>query len=242
VKFLLCLSVLFGAVRGVAQGLTIQSGEVRTHLIELFSSEGCSSCPPADAWLGALRGSDGLWTNFVPVAFHVDYWDGLGWKDRFAAVPYSRRERAYMRAWGAKTVYTPCFVLDGIEWYPRSVPKRGTARKGVLAVQLDGHWAHVTFQPVSDVDTARRVWLAPLSGRLTSVVKAGENAGRTLAHDFVVLALCTGKMTYTNGVWTATRNLPRTTQVPEALAAWVTRKGSLVPEQVAGGWLRRPRR
>ena len=67
------------------------SGSNQVHLIELFSSEGCSSCPPAEQWLGGLREAPGLWRDFVPVAFHVDYWDRLGWRDRFSSPSYSER-------------------------------------------------------------------------------------------------------------------------------------------------------
>ena len=66
-----------------ASELALRSGPARTHLIELYSSEGCSSCPPADDWVESLRKRPGLWKDFVPVAFHVTYWDYLGWKDSF---------------------------------------------------------------------------------------------------------------------------------------------------------------
>ena len=64
---------------------TFESGPQRTHLLELFTSEGCSSCPPAEAWLSKLKADPRLWKDFVPLAFHVDYWDHLGWRDPFAA-------------------------------------------------------------------------------------------------------------------------------------------------------------
>src|SRR4029077_9083235 len=63
---------------------TFESGDTQSSLIELFTSEGCSSCPPAEKWLSALKSSSDLWKKAVPVAFHVDYWDHLGWRDRFA--------------------------------------------------------------------------------------------------------------------------------------------------------------
>src|ERR1700676_1589940 len=96
--------------------ISFESKPARTHLLELFTSEGCSSCPPAEAWLGKLKSDDRLWKDFVPIAFHVDYWDGLGWKDRFAQPEWTRRQNSYAVRWGGSSVYTPGFVLDGREW------------------------------------------------------------------------------------------------------------------------------
>src|ERR1700712_4295101 len=82
-----------------AEPVKLLSGENRVHLLELYSSEGCSSCPPAESWLGELRTAPGLWRDFVPVAFHVNYWDRLGWRDRFASKEYTARQYAYSSQW-----------------------------------------------------------------------------------------------------------------------------------------------
>ena len=83
---LIILLCLFGAsFRALGGDRVFESGPTRAHLIELFTSEGCSSCPPAESWLSKLKNEPGLWKNFVPLAFHVDYWDHLGWKDPFAS-------------------------------------------------------------------------------------------------------------------------------------------------------------
>ena len=68
-------------------------------MLELFTSQGCSSCPPADAWLSGLVQRSGLWREVIPLAFHVDYWDRIGWKDRFANPGYSERQRDYWLGW-----------------------------------------------------------------------------------------------------------------------------------------------
>ncbi|MEP0543428.1 MAG: DUF1223 domain-containing protein, partial [Marinobacter sp.] len=68
-----------------------QSSNTQTDVIELFTSEGCSSCPPADAFLSSLKNRDGVFRTFIPMAFHVDYWNYIGWKDRFASSEYSQR-------------------------------------------------------------------------------------------------------------------------------------------------------
>ncbi|MEM7498536.1 MAG: DUF1223 domain-containing protein [Pseudomonadota bacterium] len=79
-------------------------------LVELFTSQGCSSCPPADALLGTLAGE----ADVLPLSFHVDYWDYLGWRDTFAEARFTERQVAYRDAWGARVVYTPQVVVAGI--------------------------------------------------------------------------------------------------------------------------------
>src|SRR5882757_1213593 len=98
-RLLLLLALLAAPLAAAPRHFT--SGEGRTHLLELYTSEGCSSCPPAEAWLGDLRDAPGLWRDFVPVAFHVIYWDNLGWRDRFASKEYTARQYAYSAAWGS---------------------------------------------------------------------------------------------------------------------------------------------
>src|SRR6476646_4780454 len=75
-----------------AQERVFESGPQRIHLIELFTSQGCSSCPPAEAWLSKLKSEPRLWKDFVPIAFHVDYWDRLGWRDPFATKEWTARQ------------------------------------------------------------------------------------------------------------------------------------------------------
>src|SRR5205814_757208 len=83
---------------------TFESSDAQSSLIELFTSEGCSSCPPAEKWLSALKSSSDLWKKAVPVAFHVDYWDHLGWRDRFAKPEFTSRQQRYAAAWGGDSV------------------------------------------------------------------------------------------------------------------------------------------
>ncbi len=214
------------------------SGEGRTHLIELFSSEGCSSCPPAEKWLGALRDAPGLWRDFVPVAFHVNYWDRLGWPDRFASKEYTARQYAYADVWRAGTVYTPGFVLDGRDWREgvgRTLPQAGN-KAGILAVEIREARCAVVFQPASGADQAYEVHIALLGGGIQSKVRAGENRGETLQHEFVALALVTHRLENGQGEFA----LPASTlsgATRRSLAVWVTRAGSSEPLQATGGWL-----
>ena len=81
---------------------TFESGETQSTLIELFTSEGCSSCPPAEKWMSALKSNQDLWKTIIPVAFHVDYWDRLGWRDCFAKPEFTSRQQRYAAAWGGE--------------------------------------------------------------------------------------------------------------------------------------------
>src|ERR1044072_2750746 len=91
--------------------LTFQSGETQTALIELFTSEGCSSCPPAEKWLSALKSNPDLWKKTIQVAGHVDYWNHLGCRDRFSKPEFTPRQQRYATEWGGDSVYTPGFVV-----------------------------------------------------------------------------------------------------------------------------------
>src|SRR5205823_9928722 len=109
------LPLFFGGVL-CADNVVFESGPKKIQLLELFTSEGCSSCPPAEASLGRLVNDPRLWHEFVPVAFPVDYWDRLGRKHPLASVEWTKRQRLYAANWNAETVYTPAFVLNGREW------------------------------------------------------------------------------------------------------------------------------
>ena len=97
---------------------TVHSGPTTNVLVELYTSEGCDSCPPADRWLQALGGGGTAAGRIIPVAFHVDYWDYLGWKDRFASPRYSERQRALASAAKSTRVYTPQVVVAGRDFSP----------------------------------------------------------------------------------------------------------------------------
>src|SRR5438132_8079399 len=116
-RFIFLAALLLGASALRAE-VTLHSGPAQVALIELYTNEGCSSCPPAEKWLGELRGDAELWRRFVPVAFHVNYWDHLGWHDVLATKAYTEREYRYADTWRAPSVYTPCFVRNGQEWHP----------------------------------------------------------------------------------------------------------------------------
>ena len=119
-------------------------------LVELFTSEGCSSCPPADRWLSGLTQDKRLWRDIVPLAFHVDYWDQLGWRDRFSSAANTDRQRRLAAAGNANGVYTPGFFFDANEWrgFFRSAPLPSThiASPGPLTISIGGDSAVVSYQ------------------------------------------------------------------------------------------------
>src|SRR5436190_16245269 len=133
-RYATVLVSIFLAVTAQAQTqeITFESKPTRTHLIELFTSQGCSSCPPAEAWMSSLKNEARLWQDFVPIAFHVDYWDHLGWRDPFASKSWTDRQTDYSVHWKSESVYTPAFVLDGAVWRNNAVPPASTESTGVL--------------------------------------------------------------------------------------------------------------
>ncbi|MES1195002.1 MAG: DUF1223 domain-containing protein, partial [Opitutus sp.] len=163
-------------------------------------------------------------------------WDRLGWADRFARREFTVRQQAYARQWGDNTVYTPEFVLDGSIWRKSdgsSSPAASKEKTGVLAVERwDDGLCRVKFGAEGDYE----VHVALLGGGISTIVRAGENAGHTLRHDFVVLRLATAQLE--SG--TAEIKLPDVAVAgvtTRALAVWVTRRGELTPRQATGGWL-----
>jgi hypothetical protein len=229
--------------------IEFQSSQRQVSLLELYTSEGCSSCPPAEAWLSKLKNSQGLWDEFVPVAFHVDYWDNLGWKDRFSDEQYTERQKSYAQLWSASDIYTPEFVLNGKEWHDwfgfRGAPTSTATQPGVLQVRSnDGkHW-EATFSPGAAEDAHYEITAAVLASDVGSDVSAGENSGRHLNHDFAALSLITRSLTsQTNGGFQGKFIIdpqPKEIIGRFALAVWVTHEGQLEPLQATGGWLPKP--
>ncbi len=212
-------------------------------LVELYTSEGCSSCPPADRWLSQLRSDSGLWRDFVPVAFHVDYWDYLGWPDRFADVRYSARQRSYYNQGAVRTVYTPGMFVGGREWtgWRRSDEPdlRRNAAAGVLTATVRGNRVTVDYK-ADDADAESLVAHVALLGMgLTSDVRRGENRGRQLSHDFVVLGAASGRLIAADEQAAADFSLPVSGHSAEryALAVWVSTPDAQRPLQATGGYL-----
>jgi hypothetical protein len=209
-----------------------ESGPQKVHLLELFTSEGCSSCPPAEAWLSKLKSEPRLWKDFVPLAFHVDYWDRLGWRDPFASKESTARQYQYAANWKNEAVYTPGFVLDGRESQARTTPLSSSDKSGVLKLLLANDKASAEFNSANgrnDVD----LHVALLGFDLNTRVTAGENNGRNLHQDFVVLSLVNEKIV----AGKAQVHFQPDSRAG-AIAAWVTAQNQVEPIQAVGGWLR----
>ena len=178
----------------------VSSGPATVGIAELYTSEGCDSCPPADKWFSTISyKKDGV----VPLAFHVDYWDYIGWKDRFASAIFSERQRDTVRRQGGRTSYTPQVMLNGQDqrrWSDQSQFSSGLksiagrAPRAILALELNAAAAGldaaltVTFPQTADRADAA-VFIAITENNLSNRVTAGENRGVTLKHDHVVRTL-----------------------------------------------------
>jgi len=173
-------------------------------LVELFTSEGCSSCPPADVLLAKLQREQPVHgAEIVPLSLHVDYWDHQGWKDPFSSKAFTARQQSYVRVFGEDRAYTPQMIVDGRDEFTGSdearalqtvgqaatrphLPLKVDARRsgGGVTISIDLPAAPAGAEPIDVV-------VALTEDELTSVVRRGENGGRTLSHAAVTRKLQT---------------------------------------------------
>jgi hypothetical protein len=200
-RFTFLLMILAVAAPAAAAGCKAQSGEKTAALVELYTSEGCSSCPPADRWLSGLAERGFAPDRVVPLALHVDYWDYIGWKDPYAKREFSLRQRKLSQLQRMALVYTPQVVLQGRDFRQWASPSFDAAVAainarparariaieihGATGAALDAHASAELADPARAGDAA--LYLAVYENRLSSRVTSGENRGRTLTHDHVVL-------------------------------------------------------
>ena len=179
------------------------SGKGTVALFEMYTSEGCDSCPPADRWLARLKLDPGA-TPAVALAFHVDYWDRLGWPDRFGSAAFTQRQYEQSDRRGDSFVYTPQVLLQGRNfpsWQSgeqptnavsaiNAKPARATIELSAQTVERDGLSVDLQVRIPEAKDRANAVATVALTqDGLASDVKAGENAGKRLSHEHVVRAL-----------------------------------------------------
>jgi hypothetical protein len=176
----LASTIAAGSVQ--AQACQAQSGAQVPVVVELYTSEGCNSCPPADRWLSTLKDKPGV----LAAAFHVDYWDQLGWKDRFASPRYTERQAQLQAAAGSRFSYTPQVLVNGADWrrWP-DLPGAAPGSKVRLTLQRDGEQVDIDVRPADSGGRWALWWVAVEDGQ-DSDVKAGENSGVHLHHDHVV--------------------------------------------------------
>ena len=175
---------LLAAASAAAAGPGCQAVSTTTAptVVELYTSEGCSSCPAADKWLSTLKGRP----DVLALAFHVNYWDRLGWPDRFATPELTARQHELAQRAGSRQVYTPQVVAGGRDW--RSWPQLPPPAPSRVHLTLTREGERVTAQVAAAPGDASQLggyWVV-LEDQHLSQVRAGENAGQTLRHDHVV--------------------------------------------------------
>jgi len=200
-KYLFTFALISLATQSaLAAECNAKSGKTIVPLLELYTSEGCSSCPPADQWLSSLKlDADKL----TALAFHVDYWDYIGWKDRFAKTAYSERQRKIAAFGGAGFVYTPQFTFNGKDFRSWNDSR---LKQGIESISKEASHVDLTLNLSRETngelllkstaqsnyaDDARQadIFIAIYENKLNSQVNAGENSGRELKHDYVVREL-----------------------------------------------------
>jgi hypothetical protein len=181
-----CTLAVSSAAFAAAPTCKAESGATLTPVLELYTSEGCSSCPPADRWLSKLK-TTAESGRAVVQAFHVGYWDYIGWVDRFANPAHTSRQRQ-IAAWNNRSgIYTPQLVRNGQDWrdYSSALGSAEPARARIALQQNTGDAFEAQVMPADPQGLWAAYWTVTENGH-SSKVKAGENAGETLQHDFVV--------------------------------------------------------
>jgi hypothetical protein len=160
-------------------------------VVELYTSQGCSSCPPADEFLGMLASDP----RILPLALHVDYWDYIGWEDKFALAQFTDRQKAYAHAVGSRTIYTPQLIIGGadrIEGYsPEETAERlrdhlGAATPVRLTVTREGDRLVIRAEADPPLTEPVRVQLVRYKPEETVTIERGENAGKTITYRNIV--------------------------------------------------------
>ncbi|HJS39708.1 MAG TPA: DUF1223 domain-containing protein [Burkholderiales bacterium] len=212
-----------------ARDCSAQSGPHTTALVELYTSEGCDSCPPADRWLQGLGARGYAPGRVVPLSLHVNYWDYIGWKDPYAQQRFADRQRRLAQVMRARIVYTPQVLLQGQDFrrwgsgtFDEAVAKiNAQPPRASIALHLQGgrgdtldtQVSAALLDPASTPDAV--LYLASYENKLVSSVSAGENRGRTLQHDYVVFEWV-GPLPLTGGRIEARHALPL---LPKAVRA-----------------------
>jgi hypothetical protein len=196
----------------------------RPVIVELFTSQGCSSCPPADAYLQTLLGKPGI----IPLSYHVDYWDYLGWRDTLGSADYSQRQYDYASSRGDKNVYTPQAVINGREHFVGS--QRSLVSGGISSAQSGSvtGWIDISMSEnktdvmieiaAGSAPKEATLWLMAYAPSVSVEIKKGENAGSTVTYNNVVRKMVPA------GMWhgeKASLVLPRSNVIPDDCKGWV---------------------
>jgi len=212
----------------------LESSNQKTHLLQLYTSEGCSSCPPADEWLSSQLSNPELFKTFIPMAFHVDYWNYIGWVDPFANSEFSKRQRLFKSQKIIKSVYTPGLIYANNEFWQWFSGDRDLTLTPVKAKKLtvDITNAKLSVNYESD-ETDLVVNVAYLKMNQKSDVIRGENKGRKFSHDFVVIEF--EQFRYTPKITKKFNFLNDKNE--SAIAIWITKANRLESLQAVGSFL-----
>lgn len=225
-----------GAILGMlalvvlAQPASAESLRMRPKaVVELFTSQGCASCPPADALLTMLAEGD----DVVALAYHVDYWDYVGWEDTFGDAAFSDRQRAYAESWGSSRIYTPQMVVNGIKGVIGSRRSEvnaaldGASLPLAIDITRDGDMLKIAIPANSSLDDAV-VWMVTYRDRADVSIDSGENAGKSMVYTQVV----TGRQVL--GMWERATGAELKLPIPEVLAEDSTGIAIIVQQERGG--------
>jgi len=189
------MRVVFGAALavwlGVAGAAMAQDAAPGPVVVELYTSQGCASCPPADETFAGLTARP----DVIALALHVDYWDYIGWKDSFAQPAFTERQRAYARVAGARTIYTPQLIVGGMEHLVGLRPAELAAMiarhaampaKAEMQALREGGAVRITASPVARLPKGAVVQIVRYMPEATVEIRGGENAGRQITYRNVV--------------------------------------------------------
>lgn len=185
------LNVVLAAAMALFGALTSARAGDAPVVVELFTSQGCSSCPPADAYLGQLADRD----DIIALSLHVDYWDYLGWRDVFGSKGHTKRQRRYAKALGERMIYTPQIIINGREGMVGS--RRGQVAEAIerhrarpaaaeIALSLNGDRLVADITPLAENAGGGNVFLCWFKRAETVSIGSGENHGRSITYHNVV--------------------------------------------------------
>ncbi len=235
VSFLYLLLVVTNIVNA-DESIEFASDNKQTMMVELFTSQGCSSCPPAERWLNKFENNKKLWNEVVPIAFHVDYWDRLGWPDPYANHAYSARQYRHQQQGHVRSVYTPGILVNGKEWRGwirgKDFPK-GNDEAGILSFNANSQKVKINYSKATKEHVLN---IALLGVGIKTDVQRGENKGKQLEQEFVALS----HHMYSAGVDGWEIDLPKEASENAeryALAIWVSSMNNISPIQATGHWI-----
>lgn len=225
--------------------LIAESGRDRVQVIELFSSESCSSCPPADEWVSHLKDKSELWKKFVPVVFHVDYWNYLDWKDEFSSHAMTQRQIDLAHRWtsGGGGVYTPAFIVNGKEWPDwrnftnHTLPPQNEKSNITLSIYQKTKNSYQVVVQGQKTNQKYTVRIARLGFDVTTNVRSGENSGKLLKHNFLVINWDSQNVSDKKTEVEFSFNDTNVKISKFAIAAWIEEDGNPTPLQATGAYL-----